>query len=621
MSGPTAISRSHLDRLAVIYVRQSTPAQVRYHQESTTRQYGLADEAVRLGWEASKILVIDADLGHSGRSGSARTGFQELVSRVCLGEVGAIFGLEVSRLARSSADLQRLLEFCSLTDTLIIDADGIYDLQQFNDRLLLGLKDVMSVAELHILAGRLQESIRAAARRGELRLPLPIGYVYDDEGHTVLDPHEEVRAAVADVFATFTASGSACGVVRAFAGRPFPCLRYGRDSVGAELRWGRLRYARVIAILSNPTYTGAYVFGRFHSRRMVTPDGTIRTKRVERPRTEWLVYIPAHHPAYISEETFMANAQRLAANYTHGGARPSREGSALLQGIVLCGGCGRPMATIYNFRTPRYACQSSYPDHLPRQRCGSIVAPVVDRAVAARVLQAVAPDQLALALAAAEEVADRRARGIRALELRVERARYDVSRAERAFHRCEPENRLVARSLEQRWEEKLRELAAAEESLRAAQTNMTPLPSRTEVEALASDVAHLWEAPTTSHKDRKRLLRALVADVTLHCEPGAATVRVGIRWRSGAAEEIAVRRRTAGEMKRTPPDIVELVRRMADRNDADIVTALADAGLVTKAGQPFDLDAIRHIRYKYHVLRTRTLQQRARQDATAHAPA
>jgi DNA invertase Pin-like site-specific DNA recombinase len=621
MSGPAAISRSHLDRLAVIYIRQSTPAQVRFHRESTTRQYGLANEAVRLGWDASRTLVIDADLGHSGRSGSARTGFQELVSRVCLGEVGAIFGLEVSRLARSSADLQRLLEFCSLTDTLVIDADGIYDLRQFNDRLLLGLKDVMAVAELHVLAGRLQESIRAAARRGELRLPLPIGYVYDDAGHTVLDPHEEVRAAVTDVFAAFTATGSACGVVRAFAGRPFPCLRYGRDAAGAELRWGRLRYARVIAILSNPTYTGAYVFGRFHDRRMVTPDGTIRTMREERPRAEWMVHIPAHHPAYISEETFMANAQRLAANYTHGGARPPREGSALLQGIVLCGGCGRPMATIYNFRTPRYACQSSYPDNLPRLRCGSIVAPVVDRAVAAKVLQALAPDQLALALVAAEDVTDRQARSARALELRVERARYDANRAERAFHRCDPENRLVARSLEQRWEEKLRELAAAEESLRAAQTKTPSLPSRTEVEALANDVARLWDASTTSHKDRKRLLRALVADVTLYYEPGATTVRVGLRWRSGAADELTVHRRTAGEMKRTPPAAVELVQRMADCYDADIVTALADAGLVTKAGQPFDLDAIRHIRYQYRILRSRTLQQRARQDATAHATA
>jgi DNA invertase Pin-like site-specific DNA recombinase len=585
MTGPAAIRRSHLNRLAVIYVRQSTPAQVRFHRESTTRQYGLADEAVRLGWDASKTVVIDADLGHSGQSGSARSGFQEVVSRVCLGEVGAIFGLEVSRLARSSADLQRLLEFCSLTDTLVIDADGIYDLKQFNDRLLLGLKDVMAVAELHVLAGRLQESRRAAARRGELRLPLPIGYVYEETGHIVLDPNEEVRAAVADIFTTFTASGSARGVVRAFAGRPFPCRRYEGDSISAEVRWGPLRYARVIAMLSNPAYTGTYVFGRFHSRRAVSPDGTIRVTRMKRPRTEWAVCIPSHHPAYLSEEIFIANAQRLAANNTRGGARPPREGSAMLQGIVLCGGCGRPMATVYSFKTPRYLCQSSHVDHLRRPGCGSIGAPVVDHAISERMLQAVAPNQLALALAAAEQVADRRVRNTRALELRVERARYDAYRAERAFHRCDPENRLVARSLEQRWEEKLHEVAAADESLRTAQTT-APLPSRTEVEALAHDIPRLWDAPTTSHKDRKRLLRALVADVTLHCERGATTVHVGIRWRSGAADELNVHRRTAGDMHRTAPDVVELVRRMANCNDGEIATALEDAGFTTKTGQP-----------------------------------
>jgi hypothetical protein len=481
-----------------------------------------------------------------------------------------------------------------------------------------GLKGTMSEAELHILAGRLQESLLAAARRGDLRLPLPIGYVYDDDGHTVLDAHEEVRAAVADVFATFTARGSAYAVVGAFSGRPFPCLRYGRDS-GGELRWGRLTYARVIAIVANPTYTGAYVFGRSHCRRVVTPDGTIRTMRVERPRTEWTVFIPNHHPAYISEETFIANAQRLASNFTRGGARPPREGCALLQGIVMCGGCGRPMTTTYNLRTPRYTCQRSYIDQLPQSSCGSVAAPVIDQAVAARMLEAVAPDQLALAIAAAGEVAERRARSTRAVQLRVERARYEAARAERAFHRCEPDNRLVARSLEQRWEQKLRELADAEQSLEAAQKEIPPLPSGAEVEALAQDVSRLWTAPTTSHKDRKRLLRALVADVKLNCQTGVTTVRVGIHWRSGAADEIVVRRRTAGDMKRTPTGAVEFVRRMADCRDAEIVTALAAAGLVTRAGRPFGLHAIRHIRYRYRILRSQTLQRLARQPAATCA--
>ena len=277
------------------------------------------------------------------------------------------------------------------------------------------------------------------------------------------------------------------------------------------------------------------------------------------------------------------------------------------------------MTTTYNLRTPRYSCQRSYIDHLLHSSCGSVAAPVVDQATATRMLEAVAPDQLALALAAAEEVAERRARGTRVVQLRVERARYEAARAERAFHRCEPENRLVARSLERRWEEKLHELAEAEASLQTAQKEIPPLPSGTEVEALARDVPCLWAASTTSHRDRKRLLRALVADVTLHCESGGATVRVGIHWRSGAADEIVVPRRTAGEMKRTPPGAVELVRRMADCRDAEIVTALAAAGLVTRAGRPFGLDAIRHIRYRYRILRSQTLERLVRQPAAVHA--
>ena len=330
MSGPNTITPQHLDRLAIIYVRQSTLIQVRDHTESTLRQYAQNLDAERLGWPASRIVTIDADLGLSGRSGTGRAGFNELVSRVCVGEVGAIFGLEISRLARSSADLQRLLEFCSLTDTLIVDADGIYNLQNFNDRLLIGLKGTMSEAELHVLAGRLQESKRAAARRGDLRCPLPIGYVYDEDGHTVLDPHDEIRAAVADVFATFDATGSAYGVVGQFRTRLFPRRAYGGASAG-DIRWGRLTHGRAVALLSNPTYTGAYAFGRFQSRRLVEPDGTIRTRTVERPRSEWPVLIHDHHPAYISWEQFLVHEQRLAANWTRSGARPAREGSALLQ--------------------------------------------------------------------------------------------------------------------------------------------------------------------------------------------------------------------------------------------------------------------------------------------------
>jgi len=602
MSGPTTITRRHLDRLALIYVRQSTLMQVRDHTESTLRQYAQSQDATRLGWPASQIVTIDTDLGLSGRSGTRRAGFNELVHRVCVGEVGAIFGLEISRLARSSADLQRLLEFCSLTETLIVDADGIYDLQNFNDRLLLGLKSTMSEAELHILAGRLQESKRAAARRGDLRCPLPVGYLYDDEGHTIMDPHEEIRAAVADVFTAFEATGSAYGVVGHFRTRPFPRRAYGGAWAG-EIRWGRLTHGRAVGLLSNPTYTGAYVFGRFHSCRGVAADGTIRTRTVQRPRSEWPVVIQDHHPAYVSWATFLANEQRIAANYTRSGAHPPREGTALLQGIVLCGSCGRPMQILYSSTgQAMYDCSHARSDHTNTPACRSIIAAIVDAAVARRMLAVVMPTEIAVALAAADEVVDRRARSTRALELRVERARYEAARAECAFHRCEPDNRLVARSLEHRWEEKLSAVADAEAAMVAAHTAMTPLPPRAELEALASDLPGLWNAATTSNKDRKRLLRTLVADVTLISQPAETHVRVGIHWRSGASEEVVVCRPVPAPVsRRTVTGAIELVRRLSDHRDEHLVAELNAAGFRTGTGRAFDIAAVRWVRFAHQI--------------------
>ena len=592
MSHATAITGRHRERLALIYLRQSTPLQVRDHPESTARQYAMADEAIRLGWPPAAVITIDADLGHSGRPGSPRPGFAELVQRVCLGEVGAIFGLEISRLARSSADLQRLLEFCSITDTLIIDADGAYDLRQLNDQLIVGMKEQMAVVELHVLASRLQESKRAAARRGELRLPLPVGYVYDADGHTVLDPDEEIRAAVADVFAAFARTGSAYGVVDAFHDRLFPKRVVGGPWMG-DLRWGRLTHDRVLRLLTNPTYTGAYVSGRYQARRVVDPDGTIRTRVGRRPAEDAAVLIRDHHRAYASWETFVANRQRLADNSTRRGAHPPREGAALLQGIILCGTCGRSMTVSYSHGRPAYHCLTGRADQTHRAACRGVRAAAVDAAVVQRVLARVNPREIALALAAAEEVTDRRARDMRGRELAVERARYDAARAERAFHQCEPENRLVARSLEQRWEEKLRLAHEAERALATAQTAAVPLPARAELEALASDVPRLWQASTTSDKDRKRLLRALVADVTVQSVVGDLSLRIGLRWQSGAAETLIIGRPRG---RRTAAGAIAIVRQQVDRPDEDVAAALNAAGLTTTMGQPFTIRDVRALR-------------------------
>jgi excisionase family DNA binding protein len=602
MSRPEKISPTHLERVAVVYVRQSTLAQVRQHTESTQRQYALVEEAERLGWAAARIEVIDDDLGLSGRSADGRSGFRELVGRVCVGEVGAILGLEVSRLARSSADLQRLLELARLTDTLVVDADGIYDLSDFNDRLLLGLKGTMSEAELHLLAGRLQGAKRAAAERGELRFPLPVGFVYDDEGRTVIDPDEQVRAAVADAFAAFGQTGSAYGVVGAFQGRRFPRRAYGGAWAG-ELRWGRLTHSRVVGVLRNPAYAGAYVYGRYRSRRLVDPDGTIRTSTVELPRSEWAVVIHDHHPGYIDWDTYLRNEARLQRNRTNAGERPPREGEALLQGVLLCGGCGRQMSTRYQAGRGYYECSKSRADHVETPRCRSVRSDTLDRAVAGRLLDAISPEQVALALAAADEVQQRRTRTTRAAELAVEHARYEADRAERAFHACEPEHRLVTRSLEQRWEARLAALAEAEQALAQTQAAVAPLPPREELEALCADLPGLWAAPTTSNRDRKRLLRTLIADVTLISEPGAKQLGIGIRWQSGATEQLDVERPPrAQDARRTPPAAVELARRRGpELHNHELAAELNAAGLRTGTGRPFDPAAVQWLRWRYKI--------------------
>ncbi len=501
MNGEHKITQSHRNRLALVYLRQSTAAQVREHSESTMRQYALADAAAALGWDRSQVLVLDGDLGQSGRSTQGRRDFKEVVSKVCQGQAGLVLVLEASRLSRNSADFQRLLEFCQVTDTLITDADGVYDLRDFNDQLLLGFKGTMSAVELHILAQRMQEAKKAAARRGELRLPVPVGLAYDLDGQVVMDPDQEVQEAVGGVFRAFEETGTCCGVVKAFRDRRFPT--HGQDWT-SPVRWMRLRQSQARAILRNPAYAGAYVSGRTKTERCIDAGGNIRTRAIELPPERWEVVIHDHHPGYISWETFCANQRQLAANRPQRGARPVREGSALLQGIVLCGHCGTTMGVSYSSSgAAHYRCRSRLDEtHTPS--CRSVSAALADPVVQARLLAAVTPQQIALALAAADELHQREARALRAFELRAERARYEASRAERAFNLCEPENRLVARSLEQRWEAKLAAVAEAEAALEAQKAQRPPLPDPADLQTLAADLRQLWDKPTTSPRDRKR---------------------------------------------------------------------------------------------------------------------
>jgi excisionase family DNA binding protein len=501
----------------------------------------------------------------------------------------------VSRLARSSAEFGRLLEFARLTDTLLIDSDGIYDLGDFNDRLVLGLKSTMSEAELHILAGRLHGARKAAAERGELRLPLPVGLLYDTDGHIIIDPDEEVRTAVADVFTLFEQHGSALGVVRAFSGRRFP--RRDTGVWDGRLGWGRLTHGRATAVLKNPAYAGAYAFGRDKSTRKVRPDGTVTTSVTRRPRDQWPILITEHHEGYISWPHYLQIEAKLAANRTSTGARPPREGPPLCQGIIFCGSCGFPMNTSYRRAdgTADYVCTRARSDAVITRGCDTIAAAAVDPQVARLLLAALTPEQVHLALAAADQIHHRHQRSHRAAELAVERARYEASRAERAFSQVEPENRLVARSLESRWEAKLTILAEAETALADLIAAEPVLPEPGRLQQLAYDLTALWEASTTTARDRKRFLRTLIADVTVrHVDDARA--HIGVRWHTGATDEITCDRRT----NRNPAQAIEIVRELLDvRADDEIAEHLNQLGLRTGNARPFTVASIRHIRKKH----------------------
>ncbi|WP_328414660.1 recombinase family protein [Micromonospora sp. NBC_00389] len=602
MTPSSKITASHLSRLAIVYVRQSTSAQVRQNTESTQRQYGLATTAAELGWLAEQIIVVDADLGVSGRFGSEREGYREIVARLCMGEVGAVFGLEVSRLGRSNADLSRLMELARLTDTLLIDTDGVYDLANVNDRILLGLKGQMSEIELHFLLGRLHGAKLAAAHRGDLRHPLPVGYVYDEDGQIIKDSDEQVRRAVEDLFAEFQRTGSALRTVRAFheTGRLFPQRAWAGAWAGT-IKWGKLTHSRVAQALKNPTYAGVYTFGKTREVRRVLPDGTVRSSRRRRAREEWTVLIEDHHDSYVTWAEFLVTEAKLAANNTQRGARPVREGTPLCQGIILCGTCGGRVGTRYSRKDRKvtYKCAE------PTVRCRTVTADTVDDAVAVLLLQTMTPQQIQVALAAADEVADRRVRSHRAAELAVERAGYEADRAERAFSQVEPENRLVARTLETRWEAKLSALAEAEAALATARAVKPPVPDHEALRALAADLPRLWDAPTTSPRDRKRLLRTLIADVTLLLEQDSDAVRIGVRWHTGATDEVTVERRGPG---RTPPEALDLVRQYgATHSNVQIAKMLNDAGLRTGKNLRFTPRHVAAVRGIYKIFTPRTV--------------
>lgn len=608
----TKIQKHHTEKLAYVYIRQSTMGQVRYNQESTERQYALKEKAIEFGWENNKIKILDQDLGISGAQIAGREDFKILVADVSMNKVGAVFALEASRLSRSSADWHRLLELCSITETLIIDEDGCYDLSDFNDQLLLGLKGTMSQAELHFIRSRLQGGKLNKAKKGELRSPLPVGFVYDEEDSIVFDPDKEVFGAVQLIFHTFHELGTAYAVVQKFANLDFkfPRRQYGGIWNG-KLIWGSLSHSRILSILKNPCYAGVYVYGRYRYEKSISANGDIQTKVKELPMSSWFVTIKNHHQGYITYEDFFSNKEKLEANRTNGEENllsgAAREGLALLQGLLLCSKCGRKITIRYkgsNGIYPSYECVWLKRDGLSGTYCFSLHCNLLDEAVSARVLEVLKPEQINIALKALKEIESRNEAVSKQWEMKIERAEYEAQLAQKRYEKVDPFNRLVASTLEKNWNDKLTTLEEVKNEFSEYQQKKFLNIGREQKEELltiAQDFPKLWKSPSTKSKDKKRILRRLIKDITIERQDKKVTLH--IRWQSGAVEDIVVTiPLSIYEQTKYSEKMIELVRELAkEKTDKEIVNYLNKEGYVSGTKKPFTIAMVKWIRFKYKI--------------------
>jgi DNA invertase Pin-like site-specific DNA recombinase len=598
------VHAEHLKRNAYLYVRQSTLRQVFENTESTKRQYDLRQYAAALGWPVERIIVIDSDLGQSAATAADREGFQKLVTEVSLGKAGIVLGLEVSRLARNSTDWHRLLEICALTNTLILDEDGVYDPNHFNDRLLLGLKGAISEAELHVIRARLQGGILNKARRGELQCPLPVGLIYNSEGRPILDPDKQVQESLRFLFDTFHRTGSACAVVKAFRhkGLLFP-QRLKKGPHKGELEWAALMHSRALYILHNPRYAGAFVYQR--NRTRLRPDG--RTTYTKLSREHWILFRDVH-PGYISWEQYEENQRRIRENAQATGQdrrkSPPREGPSLLQGLAVCGVCGSRMTVRYHMRArkliPEYVCQSDGADHIVSV-CQRLLGEQVDHAVSQLLLDTITPLALEVTLTVQQEIQTRLDEVDRLRKQAVERARYEADLAQRRYLHVDPSNRLVADSLEADWNDKLRALNVAQaeydkqyKSDRAAIREQ----QRASITALAHDFPRLWKNPQTPDRERKRLVRLLLEDVTL---VRTDQITAHARFKGGASKTLTVPLPlNAWQLRVTSPEVVRAIDELLDHYTYPQIASILNArGLRSGEGRPFIARIVARIRKRY----------------------
>ena len=576
-----------LQRKAVVYVRQSTPQQVQSNLESQRRQYELVDVARRRGF--TDVQVIDDDLGRTASGTVERPGFDRLVAALCAGEVGAVLCLDASRLARNGRDWHHLLELCGLVEARVIDLDGIYDPCRPNDRLLLGMKGSISEFELGIIRSRMYEAARSKARRGELRIPPPIGYTWDRHVGLGLDPDRRLQEVIRLVFQKFRELGSARQVLLWMASQNmhFPYPSDGRTLTSFE--WRPIRYRNVISILKNPFYAGVYAYGKCEKRTTIVDGRARKSYGHHKPMDTWEVFIKDHHGGYISWTEYERNQALLAGNAYRrvGDTKSGRGGRALLAGLICCARCGRRLNVVYTGRYPRPVYRCEQPNiQLGQRRCLRVAGKRIDETIAAEMLRAVAP----MAIEAAEEAErmlrdedqDRR----RIAELELQQAQYDASLAERRYAACDPDNRLIAAQLEKAWENALQRVERCREQLDRTQTSKAE-DARPDLTGLAEDLSAAWKAPRTTMRTRQRLVRALITEIVVDVDVEAGEIVLVIHWKGGQHSELRIRKPRAGEHGcHTPEQALAVIRSMAGQwSDEDIAASLNRMGMSTGQGK------------------------------------
>jgi len=607
MTTSEKIRPEHLARPALIYVRQSTVDQVRHNAESRRRQYGLADHARALGW--THVVVIDDDLGKSGASAAGRPGFQRLVAEVSLGRAGAVVGLEVSRLARNNRDWYQLLDLCALMNTLIVDADGVYDPRQLNDRLLLGLKGTMSEAELGWIRQRAHEGLLAKARRGELFLMMPVGYILTRDGCVEKHPDQRVQDALGVIFEKFAELGSVRQLLLWFRHEQLSLPAIAREHAwGERVVWRLPLYSRLIGIIQNPFYAGAYAFGRTETRTRIVDGVPHLSHGHRRERHRWIALLRDHHEPYIPWETYERNQQLIADNAQRRGtmARGAiRRGHSLLTGLLRCGHCGRRMHISYSgdrAQIPRYSCLGAAIT-FGGPRCISFGGRRVDEAIAREIVRVLRPAALEAALATAERGAEESNAIHRAVELELREARYQADRAQRQYDAVEPENRLVAETLERRWNEALERARQVEARLQAlaAEPRVTA-PDRATVLALAERFPATWDDPATDVRTKKRCVRLLIHEIVARL-PEERVTELVIHWKGGKHTPLRIPRNSSGQHGRcTSRDVVETVRDLAHSlPDAEIARVLNRLGYRTGAGNTWTQTRVKGLRHNHDI--------------------